>query len=104
MIENVSLNSCPVKELETQQCNQQYGFKGNNSSDQTTIGNMSMSPVPRWNDTYSSTGNNTAYHTTVSNGTMMSTTMSSKLQVSKHMPVIPLLKSVDNTEMDTVPK
>lgn len=107
MIENAPLNFCHGKELETQQSNQHFGYeecKGNNFNEHSTICNMSMSPVPRWNDTYCSTGNNTVYHTTVSNGTMMSTTVSSKLQVTKQTPVIPLLKSVDNTEMDAVPK
>ncbi|KAF0730394.1 spindle and kinetochore-associated protein 1-like [Aphis craccivora] len=106
MIVYIQLNSGCTNELQAQQFNQNNEikeYKGNNSNN---MANITMSPVPMWNDAYS-LSENTIHHTTMSNGTMMSNSMmgqSLKSQSAKQVLDIPLLKSVSNTEMDTVPK
>jgi len=103
MIVNIPLTSCNTNELETQQYTQNYDAKenrGNNLNNMTNISNMS--PVPKWNANYSmaeTTGN----RTTMSNGTMSNTMIRQSLK-SQSTKQLPLIKSVDNNEMDTVPK
>ncbi|XP_060877026.1 spindle and kinetochore-associated protein 1-like [Metopolophium dirhodum] len=102
MIVYIQLNT----ELETQQYTQSHEikeYKGNNSNN---MANISMSPVPKWKDGHS-LSENTIHHTTISNGTIMSNSMmgqSLKSQAAKQVLDIPLLKSVNNDEMDSVPK
>lgn len=101
MIENIPINPSNHNEI-----NHQYEIKeyrGNNLHNMT---NISMSPVSAWNNTYSP-NETSVHHTTLTNNTSMSTTImgqSSKSQAYKQTPDIPLLKPVDNNEMDTVPK
>lgn len=94
-----------TKESETQKYNQHHEvkeFRGANSNNMT---NISMSPVSQWNDTYSPT-ETTLHHTLMSNNTMSATMIGQSLkgQTTKQVLDIPLLKTVDNNEMDTVPK
>lgn len=105
MIVNIPSIPYNAKEPETQKYNQHYEvkeFRGTNSNNMT---NISMSPVSQWNDTYSPT-ETTLHHTLMSNNTMSVTMMgqSIKCQANKQVPDIPLLKTVDNNEMETVPK
>lgn len=99
MIVNFPSNLCDTNKLEMQKFNQNYEIKdcrGNNLN----MTNLSVSPVSTWNNTYSS-------YNTISNGTIMSTTMmgqSLKSQSTRQVFDIPFLKSVDNDEMDKVPK
>lgn len=104
MIINFPLNS-QVNEVETQQNNHHYEikeFKGNNSNNMNNISNISnISSVQKWNDISPSSKH------LMSNNTMMSNTMvgqSFKSQANKQFSNVPFLKSVDNNEMDTVPK
>lgn len=103
IIYNMQLNSGHTNELEAQRYNQNQEtkeFKENNMS------NISMSPVPSWNNTHSPF-ENTVHHTTMSNATLMSNSImgqSIRSQAAKQVLDIPLLKSVNNNEMDTVPK
>lgn len=101
MIVNIPLNSSQTNEVETQQYNQHYEIKEYRENNLNNMTNTSMSPVPKWSDIYSPS------KTIMSNITMMSNTMmgqSLKSQTNKQLPCVPLLKSVDNNEMDTVPK
>lgn len=102
MIVYIQLNT----ELESQQYNQNHEIKEYKGNSSNNMANISMSPVPKWNDAYS-LSENTILHTTLSNGTIMSNSMmgqSLKSQAAKQVLDIPLLKSVSNDEMDTVPK
>jgi len=105
MIVNIPLNSDHTNELETQY-NQQHEiqeYRGNSLNNMT---NITMSPSSTINDIYFPTETN-LHRTTMSNSTMMSTTMmgqSLKCQAIKQVPEIPLIKSVDNNEMNAVPK
>lgn len=102
MIVFIQLNS----ELEAQQYNKNHEIKEHKRNNSNNMANISMSPVPMWNDAYS-LSENTIHHTTMSNGTIMSNSMmrqSLKSQAAKQVLDIPLLKSVNNNEMDTVPK
>lgn len=102
MIVNIPTNSDHTNELETQY-NQQHEiqeYRGN------SLNNITMSPSSTLNDTHFPT-ETTLHRTTMSNSTMMSTTMmgqSLKYQAIKQVPEIPLIKSVDNNEMNAVPK
>lgn len=101
MIENIPINACHTNEHNSQYEIKEY--RGNNLNNMT---NISMSPVSTWNNTYSPL-EKSVNHTTLSNSTSMSTTMMgqlSKSQACKQTPDIPLLKLIDNNEMDTVPK
>lgn len=105
MIVNIPLNS-NTNESETQQYNQYNEIKEYRGNGLNNMTHMSMSPVPKWNDTYSS-AENTIHQTIISNSTITSTSMigqSSKCQTTKQVPDIPLLKLVENDEMETVPK
>ncbi|CAI6348891.1 unnamed protein product [Macrosiphum euphorbiae] len=93
-------------ELETQQYNQNHEIKEYRGNNSTNMANISMSPVPKWKDGHS-LSENTIHHTTMSNGTIMSNSMmgqSLKSQAAKQVLDIPLLKSINNDEMDSVPK
>lgn len=105
MIINFPSNKDNFMESETQKYNQQYDVKEFRGTNSNNVTNMSMSPVSQWNDTYSPT-ETTLHHTIMSNNTMSATMMcqSLKCQAPKQVPDIPLLKSVDNNEMDSVPK
>ncbi|XP_025405463.1 spindle and kinetochore-associated protein 1 homolog [Sipha flava] len=101
MIENIPINPSNTNELNYQ--HEIKDYRGNNLHNVT---NISMSPVSTWNNTYSP-NETSIHHSIFTNNTSMSTTMmgqSSKSQVYKQTPDIPLLKPVDNNEMDTVPK
>jgi len=100
MILNIPLNSSYNNEHETQHHNQQYElkeYKGNNFNNMT---NITTSPVSTLNDTYFP-NENTSQCTMMSNTTMG---QYSKCQSTKQVPEIPFIKSVDNNEMDAVPK
>lgn len=102
MILNFPLHS-NTNESEAQQFNQQYDmneYRGSNLNNVTNISNMS--PVPKWNENHSS-GEMSMNRTNMLNGTMSTTMMGQSLKSQNAKP-IPLLKPVDNTEMDSVPK
>jgi len=93
-------------ELENHQYNQNHEIKEYKGNNLNNMANISMSPVPKWNDAHS-LSENTIHHTTISNGTIMSNSMMGqtlKSQSAKQVLDIPLLKSVNNDEMDSVPK
>lgn len=102
MIANIPLNSDYNNELETQHHNQQYElkeYKGNNFNNMTNI----MSPISALNDTYSPT-RTTLDRTTMLNGTTMSNTTTGQYLKASAIKQVPEIKSVDNSEMDAVPK
>lgn len=104
MIINFPFNSSNINNVETQRYNQNYDineYKGNNLNNTTNLSNVS--PVLKWND--NSTPEITVNRTTVSNCTMSNNTiLSAKSFSSQATKQVPLLKSVDNNEMDAVPK
>lgn len=101
MLVNFPLNSNHTNEIEAHQYNQHNEIKEYGGINSNNITTMSMSPVPRWNANCS-LSNNTTFNGTVANNTLMG--QSFKSQPPKQVPRIPLLKSVDNNEMETVPK
>ncbi|XP_050428625.1 uncharacterized protein LOC126838328 [Adelges cooleyi] len=99
MITNIPLNSFHTNEPE-------HLFNQNGTKDfKVNMNNMSMSPVASsWTDMYSPT-ETTIHQNTMSNNTMMSAIMGhSKFHTSKQILDTPLLKLVDNDEMNSVPK
>lgn len=103
MIINFPFHSSNIDAAEMQQFSQSYDineYGSNNFNNVTNISNMS--PVPKWINNYS-LSETTVNRTTMSNCTMSNTTTGqiSKSQITKQ---IPQLKSVDNDEMNTVPK
>lgn len=107
MIVNIPLNPCSTNEQEIHHYNQQqYEIKDKMGCNLNNMTNITMSPVPKWNES-NSPAETTLHYVSTSNGTLMSTTMMGqtiKPQSIKRVPDIPFLKSVDNNEMDTVPK
>lgn len=106
MIVNIPLNASPINEHEPHQYTQQYEMKDKREYSLNNMTNITMSPVPKWNDS-NSPAETTLHYNSTSNGTVMSTTMMGqtlKSQSTKQVSDIPLLKSVDNNEMDSVPK
>lgn len=96
MIVNIPLNSNPTIAIEGHQYNQHHETKEYRENNSNNITNMSVSPVQRWNSTCS------PHNGTMENATFMG--QSFKSQPPKQVSKIPLLKSVDNSEMETVPK
>lgn len=106
MIVNIPLHIYPIDEHELHQYNQQYKMEDKGRFSLHNMTNITMSPVPKWNDS-NSPAETALHYTSTSNGTVISTTMTgqtSKPKSTKQVPEIPLLKSVDNNEMDSVPK
>lgn len=105
MIVNFPMNSFNINEVDTQNYYHNYvsnEYKGNNLNNETNLSNMS--PVLKWSDNNSSSefagSRTTMLNCTMSNNTMLS----SKSFSSQATKQIPFIKSVDNSEMDTVPK
>jgi len=105
MIVNIPLNSNHTNKFETQQ-SQQYEIKEYIGNSLNNMTNITMSSESILNDTFSP-AETPLHRSTMLNGTIMSTTMmgqSLKCQANKQVPEIPFIKSVDNNEMDIVPK
>lgn len=100
MIVNFSSDFCDINKFEMQNSNQNYEIKDDTGNNLNNMTNLSVSPVPIWNNTYFSSNN------TMTNGTMSTTMMgqSLKSQSTRQVFDVQLLKSITNNEMDKVPK